>query len=196
MPWKLSTPAPDALRRYILVALAIVAALLYLRYAPDSLRPWTNAPQVAGQPKDPAAKVERVEVPGPVRIKVIEKIKYVDRFPDVLTPSTVQDNAAHVIASATIPPSPAGGTASAILRTVDGVGVGSIEYRPAKTPFLAFQKEFGVRGGVGVGGLLLGELYGRFVRVGPITVEIRGFTQRTDRSGADFGAAILADYRF
>jgi len=197
MKWKLPTPAPGVRSRYILAALAIVAGLLYLRFAPDSLKPWTNAKQPAVQPKDPAAKVERVEVPGPVRIRVIEKIKYVDRFPEALTPSTVQDNSAHVIASATIPPSPAGGTASAILRVgPDGVGVGAIEYRPATPPFFALQKEFGVRGGVGVGGLLLGELYARPVRVGPITVEVRAFGYRNDRDGADFGAVVLADYRF
>jgi hypothetical protein len=182
--------------RWGLIALCVVSALAYLRFAPDSLKPWTNAPQVAGQPKDPAAKVERVEVLGPVRIKVIEKIKYVDRFPDVLTPSTVQDNAAHVIASATIPPSPAGGTASAILRTVDGVGVGSIEYRAATPPFFAIQKEFGVRAGMGTGGLILGEIYARPLRIGTITVEVRGWGKRDDRSGADLGGAALIDYRF
>ena len=195
--WKDYLPTRAWLARWGLIALLAGFALAYLRFAPDSMRPWTNTPQPAVQPKDPAVKIERVEVPGPERIRVIEKIKYIEKMPDVLTPSTVQDNAAHVIASATIPPSVAGGTASAILRRwPDGVGVWSIEYRPATPPFLAFQKEFGVRGGVGTGGLVLGELYGRFVRIGPITVEARGFAQRTDRSGADFGATILADWRF
>jgi len=195
MSWKEKIPA--GVVKWGLIALCGVAVLSYLRFAPDSLKPWTNAPQVAVQPKDPAAKVERVEVPGPVRIRVIEKKVYVDRFPEVLTPSTVQDNSAQVIASATIPPSPAGGTASAILRTgPDGVGVGSIEYRPATPKFFALQKEFGVRAGMGTGGLIIGELYARPLRIGPVTVEIRGFGKRDDRSGADFGGAILADYRF
>lgn len=195
--WKLSTPAPGVLRRYIPVALVIVVGLLYLRYAPDSLKPWTNAPQPAIQPKDPAAKVERVMIPGPERVRVIEKIKYIEKIPDALTPSTVQDNAAHVIASATIPPSVAGGTASAILRTgPDGVGTGSIEYRAATPPFFAIQKEFGVRAGMGTGGLVVGELYGRPARLGPITFEIRAFGKRDDRSGADFGIAALIDMRF
>ena len=192
---KLKTLASGASIPWGLLALGLLA-LAFLRYAPDSLKPWGNTPQPAVQPKDPAAKVERIEVPGPVRIKVIEKIKYVDRFPDVLTPATVQDNSAHVIASATIPPSSAGGTASAILRYQDGVGVGSIEYRPATPPFFAIQKEFGVRAGMGTGGLVIGELYARPLRIGPVTVEVRGWGKRDDRSGADFGAAILADYRF
>ena len=193
MKWP-KIPAPVV--KWGLIALLVACALAFLRFAPDSLKPWSNAPTVAVQPKDPAAKVERVEVPGPVRIKVIEKIKYVDRFPDTLTPATVQDNAAHVIASATIPPSAAGGTATGILRYQDGVGVGSIEYRPATPPFFAIQKEFGVRAGFGTGGLILGEIYARPLRVGPVTVEIRGFAARSDRTGADFGAAALADFRF
>ena len=193
MPWP-KIPAP--LAKWGLIALLAACALAYLRFAPDSLKPWTNAPQPAIQPKDPAVRIERVEVPGPIRIKVIEKKVYVDRFPEALTPSTVQDNAAHVIASATIPPSVAGGTASAILRIQDGVGTGSIEYKPSTPPFLAVQKEFGVRIGVGTGGLVLGELYARPARVGPITVEVRGFARRDTRSGADFGAAMLADWRF
>jgi len=32
--------------------------------------------------------------------------------------------------------------------------------------------------------------------VGPVTVEVRGWGKRDDRNGADFGGAILADYRF
>ena len=42
----------------------------------------------------------------------------------------------------------------------------------------------------------MGELYARPVRVGPITVEVRAFGYRNDRDGADFGAVVLADYRF
>ena len=180
----------------VVIALIVAGLIAYAKYAPDSMKPWTNAPQVAVQPKDPAANVERVEGPGPVKVAVIPKKKYTEKLPDVLTPATVQDNSAQVIASATIPPSAAGGTASAILRTVDGVGVGSIEYRAATPPFFAIQKEFGVRGGMGTGGLVLGELYGRPVRLGPVTVEIRAYGKRDDKSGADFGAAILGDMRF
>src|SRR3990167_4085117 len=94
------------------------------------------------------------------------------------------------------PPPPAGGTASAILRTVDGVGVGSIEYRAATPRFFAVQKEFGVRAGMGTGGLVVGEVYARPLRIGPVNIEIRGYGKRDDRSGADFGGIVLIDYRF
>jgi hypothetical protein len=49
---------------------------------------------------------------------------------------------------------------------------------------------------MGTGGLVVGELYARPARVGPVTVEIRAFGKRDDRSGADFGGAVLADFRF
>src|SRR3990167_4085118 len=93
----------------VVIALIVAGLIAYAKYAPDSMKTWTNAPQPASQPKDPAANVERVEVPGPVKVTVIPKKKYTEKLPDVLTPATVQDNSAQVIASATIPPSPAGG---------------------------------------------------------------------------------------
>jgi hypothetical protein len=142
-------------------------------------------------------KIERVLVPGPERIRTIEKVKYIEKLPGALTPATMADNSAHVIASAKIPPSPAGGIATGILRYgPDNVATGSIEWKPATPPFFAVQKEFGARGGYGTGGLVLGELYGRPVRLGPVTVEVRAFGKRDDRSGADFGAVILGDMRF
>lgn len=181
-----------------LVVLAVIAGIFYLRYAKDSWKPWGNAPQPAVQAAEPkpVVKIVRVEVPGPERIRVIEKIKYIEKLPGALTPATIADNSAHVIASAAIPPSPAGGTASAILRIQDGVGTGSIEWKPATPKFWAIQKEFGVRAGMGTGGLVLGEAYARPARIGPVTVEVRAYGKRDDRSGADFGAAVLGDMRF
>jgi len=180
-----------------LIVLCALAALAYLRYAPDSMKPWTNAKQPAAQPKDPVATIERIYIPGPERVRVIETVKYLEKLPGAVTPATAADNNAHVVASANIPPAPAGGVATGILQYgPDGVGTGRIEWKPATPPFFAIQKEFGVRAGMGTGGLILGELYARPVRVGPVTVEVRGFAKRDDRSGADFGGAILADYRF
>ena len=194
MAWSESTRVLAV--RWIPIVLLGVLALAYLRFAPDSLKPWTNAPQPAVQPKDPVASIERIYIPGPERVRVIETIKYLEKVPGALTPQTAADNNAHVIASAKIPPSPAGGTATGILRYQDGVGTGSIEYKPSEPPFFALQKEFGVRGGVGAGGLILGELYARPVRVGPITVEVRAYGMRNDLHGADFGAAVMGDWRF
>jgi len=197
MSWTSRIPA--WIVRWGLIALCVVCALAYLRFAPDSLKPWTNTPQPAVQVAEPkvVTKIERVLIPGPTKVVTIEKIKYIEKMPGVLTPATVQDNSAHVIASATIPPSPAGGTASAILQYgADNTAFGRIEYRPAQPRFFAIQKEFGLRAGMGTGGLVIGEVYARPARVGPVTVEFRAFGKRDDRSGADFGGVALIDYRF
>ena len=190
---------PVSAVKWGLIALCAVAALSYLCFAPDSLKPWSSNPTVpameAAQPK-PVVTIERVYIPGPERVQVIEKIKYIEKMPGVLTPSTASDNASHVIASAEIPPYMGKTIATAILEQKDGVGVGRIETKQLPMPFFAIQKEFGVRVGIGTGGLLLGELYARPVRIGPISVEVRGYGKRDDRSGADFGAAALLDYRF
>ena len=194
MPWKDTTHVLAV--RWLPIVVLGALVLAYLRFAPDSLKPWTNAPQPASQPKDPVVSIERIYIPGPERVRVIETIKYLEKVPGALTPQTASDNNAHVIASAEIPPSPAGGTATGILRYQNGVGVGSIEYRPATPRFFAVQKEFGVRAGMGTGGLVLGEIYARPLRIGPVTVEVRGFGRRDDRNGADFGGAALLDMRF
>ncbi len=197
MAWK-DTLTPAALAKWGLIALCVVAALLYLRFAPDSLKPWTNKPEPPTQPSEPkpVVKIERILIPGPERVRVIETIKYIEKVPGAVTPATLSDPSAHVIASATIPPGH-GGVATGILQYgPDNVATGRIEYKPSTPPFFAIQKEFGVRAGMGTGGLVLGEIYARPVRIGPVTVEVRGFGKRDDRSGADFGGAALIDYRF
>jgi hypothetical protein len=196
MDWKKIGSAALSNNIVLLVFIGL-AAIAYLRFAPDSLKPWTNVPQPAVQPKDPVATIERIYIPGPERVRVIETIKYLEKVPGAVTPQTAADNTAHVIASAKIPPSSAGGTATGILQYgPDGVGTGRIEWKPAEPPFFAVQKEFGVRAGMGTGGLVLGEIYARPLRLGSATVEVRGFGKRDDRSGADFGGAVLGDMRF
>jgi len=198
MKWK-EKEIPAWAVKWGLIALCVIAALVYFRYAKDSWKPWTNAEQPAAQPSEPKEihTVERIVIQGPATVRVIETVKYLEKVPGALTPQTAADNNAHVIASAKIPPSPAGGIATGILRYgPDNVATGSIEWKPATPPFFAIQKEFGIRAGMGTGGLVLGELYGRPVRLGPVTVEIRAFGKRDDRSGADFGAAVLGDMRF
>jgi len=199
MKWK-GKEIPAWVVKWGLIALCVGVALFYLWGAKDSIRSWVSGPPPpaiqAAEPKE-IHTIERIYIEGPERIRTIEKIKYTEKLPGALTPATMADNSAHVIASAKIPPSPAGGIATAILRYgQDNVGVGSIEYHAAAPPFFAIQKEFGIRAGMGTGGLILGELYGRPVRMGPVTVEVRAFGKRDDRSGADFGAAVLGDMRF
>jgi len=142
MSWKI--PASPVPIRWIILALAIIAGFLWLRFAPPTA-PWSPRSIVGYVLPEPKVitKIERVDVPGPVRIRTIVKEKIVEKYKDLPIPATMQDNTASVIAVATIPPSPDGGVALAVLRPgVDNVGVGSIEYRPAARRFLQFKREF------------------------------------------------------
>ena len=196
MLWK--TPASPVPIRYIIGACAIIAVILWLRYAPPTA-PWSPHQVIGMVMPEPRTitKIEKQDVPGPVRIRTIVKEKIVEKYRDLPTPATVADPSAQVIAVADIPPSPDGGVALAVLRPgADSVGVGTIEYRPATPKFWQVKKEFGVRAGMGTGGLVVGEVYVHPLRVGPINVEGRAFVNRDNARGADFGAAVLIDYRF
>jgi hypothetical protein len=130
--------------RWLILVPAIIVGLLWLRFAPPTA-PWSPraiAGYVLPEPKV-ITKIEKVDVPGPVRIRTIVKEKIVEKYKDLPTSATMQDNTASVIAAADIPPSPDGGVALAVLRPgADNVGVGSIEYRPATRKFLQFKREF------------------------------------------------------
>jgi len=142
-------------------------------------------------------KVEKIVIQGPERIRIVPKESIRIIYKDLPTPETLSDNASVVTAVCDIPPSPAGGTAIAVLRDgKDNVAVGHIEFQPKRVPFFAVQKIFGARAGMGTGGLILGEIYAQPVRLGPASVEVRGYAERDDRSGADFGGLVLVDFRF
>ena len=196
MPW-LSKSIPAWAVKWGLIALCVVAVLSYLRFVPPE-SPWGPRRIVGAVMPEPReiVRIEKVTIPGPTRIKVIPKEVIVERWRDLPTPSTVADNASVVTAIADIPPSPAGGTAISILRTVDNVATGSIEYQAKAVPFWQLKKEFGLRAGMGTGGLIIGEVYVHPLRVGPVHIEGRGFIKRDDAHGADFGATVLLDYRF
>lgn len=189
--WEKLRSIPAVYVKWGLIALSVVIALCYVSFAPDSLKPWTSkkGPVTVAESAEEAKWVEPEEVPGPPRLKVYPKTKLSGKL-DMPELKLLPGN---VVATATIPPSAGPTTAVA---TVTDNGVGQIIYRQERPKFFAIQKEFGIRAGIGTGGLVLGELYARPLRVGPVTVEIRGWGRRDDRSGADFGAAALVDMRF
>jgi len=189
---------PAVYVRWLLIALCVILVLFYFRYAPPTA-PWSPQSILGRIMPEPRVitRVEKVIVQGPERIRIVPKEKIVEVYRDLPTPATLADNGAMVTAVCDIPPSPGGGTAIAVLRDgKDNVAVGHIEFQPKKVPFFALQKVFGGRAGMGTGGLILGEIYAQPVRLGPASVEVRGYAERDDRSGADFGAAILVDLRF
>lgn len=130
--------------RWVLLVAGGLVLILWLRYAPPTA-PWSPQQVIGMVMPEPKVitKVEKQIVPGPVRIRVIPKEVIVEKWRDLPTPATVSDPTAVVTAVATIPPSPDGGVALAVLRPgTDNVGVGSIEYRPAARRFLQVKREF------------------------------------------------------
>jgi hypothetical protein len=182
--------------RWLLIALCGLLVLAWLRFAPPAA-PWSPrsvAGYVLPEPRV-ITKIEKVDVPGPERIRIIPKEKIVVKYRDLPTPATVANPAAVVTAVADIPPSPDGGVAVAVLTPgADNVGVGSIEYRPATPPFFKVRREMGVRAGFGTGGII-GELYVRPARIGPIEIEGRLYGIG-GQGTTTFGAAVLADWKF
>jgi hypothetical protein len=194
------TPALSVrIKTILLIGVPVGCALiLYLRFVPPE-SPWSPRNIAGAVMPEPRVitKIEKVVVQGPEKIRIIEKEKIREVYRDLPTPGTVADNQAQVICVADIPDSPAGGTAIAVIRPgPDNVATGYIEYQPKKIPFFGVSKTFGVRVGMGTGGLILGEVYARPLRVGPVDIEIRGFVNRDNARGADFGAVALFDYRF
>ena len=197
MPWT-KTPVVPALIRWGLLALALTALIAWLHFAPHDAY-WSPQRLLGMRMPEPEkiTQIERVEVECPKKLRVIPKKKVEEIYHDLPTPPTVANDNAWVTAVCDIPAAPAGGTAVSVLTTgKDNVAVGHIEFMPKKTPLFALQRVLGLRGGVGTGGRVLGEAYAQPVRVGPVFVELRAFAERDDRSGADFGAAILLDVRY
>jgi len=145
------------------------------------------------EPKE-VVKIEKVIVPGPPEIKIIPKERIVEYYNDIPTPQTIADNNAWVTAVCDIPPSPQGGTAVSVLTGTDNVAVGHIEFKAKPVPFFQVKREFGIRGGYGTEGII-GEMYVRPVRVGPVDLEGRvyGIAGNGD---SEVGATILFDVRF
>jgi len=98
-----------------------------------------------------------------------------------------------VTAVCDIPPSPQGGTAVSVLTGTDNVATGHIEFKAKPVPFFQVKRELGIRGGYGTEGII-GEMYVRPVRVGPMDLEGRVYGRAGNDS--EVGAAILFDVRY
>lgn len=184
-------------KRYLLIALLAVLAILYLRYAPEAVKPHWGVPSpvtIASPPKvveKIVERIKRVQTPGPPRIVYLDRHELAARLK--MPELTNLDNGILVTSVASVPPSD--GTTTAV-GTLSPTGESQILLRQEPRKFLQIKKEFGVRVGMGTGGLVAGELYARPLRIGPVETEFRAFAHRSDVRGADFGAAIFLDWRF
>jgi len=193
MPWTEPTRAWGA--KLGLIALCALLVAAYLRFVPPS-SPWSPQSIIGRIMPEPKVitRVEKVTVQGPERIKIVPKDRIVTIYRDLPTPPTVANENAVVTAVCDIPPSPQGGTAVSVLTGTDNVAVGHIEYKAKPVPFFQVKRELGIRGGYGTEGII-GEMYVRPVRVGPLDLEGRvyGIAGNGD---SEVGATILFDVRF
>ena len=193
MEWR-SYLAKASWLRYLIPALAVGLAVWWLRSAP-SPPPFTSTPGPVTVAPVPTVveriieKIKVVKVPGPERIVFLEKAALATalKMPEL---NALSDN---VLSVASVKPHTGPTTAIALLSPT---GEGRIILRQEPPKFWDLKKEFGVRAGFGSGNLILGEIYVRPLRIGPIDVEVRGYARRTDRDGSDFGGVLLLDYRF
>jgi len=139
-------------------------------------------------------QIEKVEVQGPERIKIIPKESVRIIYRDLPAPPTIIDNNAWVTAVCDIPPAPHGGTAVSVLTGTDNVAVGHIEFKAKPVPFFQVKREYGIRGGYGTEGIV-GEAYIRPVRVGVMDLEGRVYG-RAGNGDSEVGATILFDARY
>lgn len=194
MWWTLSeikTRAKAVVIPCIAVVLGGLAVLLWMRFAKSTptYDPTPQPVQTASEAKKAKDVARKIVRPGPPVLVTLDKKEIAEalKMPEL---ATSPDN---VLAAVTIKCPDRDVTAVSLL---DPQGQGSILYRTEKQKFFQLKKEFGVRAGMGTGGLILGEVYARPLRIGPVDIELRGYMKRDDRSGGDGGGVILLDYKF
>lgn len=185
------------------VYLAIAAAVLvWLRFAPPDAV-WSPRSIIgAVMPKPKVVEMwYPVVVPGPTKgIKAIPKEKIAEKYGGLPTPNTLSDNSSIVTEVAEIPPSPAGGTALAVLCVgSDNVGVGSIEYQPRTPPFIQFKRSFGAEAWWFPAGPNVAEaaLVVNPLRIGPVEVKAKvGVDMQREDSGVKGFVAVGGEIKF
>jgi len=191
---RLRTRAGIARMNWVFTVLVICVVILWLRFVPPNA-PWSPHRLIGMRMPEPkeVVKIERVVVEGPPQIKIIPKESVRIIYRDLPAPPTLEDNNAWVTAVCDIPPSPQGGTAVSVLTGTDNVATGHIEFKAKPVPFFQVKRELGIRGGYGTEGII-GEMYVRPVRVGPMDLEGRVYGRAGNDS--EVGAAILFDVRY
>jgi hypothetical protein len=121
----------------------------------------TEAPQ--------ATKVEKIYIKGPVRWKIYKKEDLAQKIP--LSPAVAGNPQIQVTATATVPPSPYGGTALAFGNI--STGTFGIDYTPKERPLFGWggKTNFFASGGMSTQGTyVVGGVQQPIVRTGPVSV--------------------------
>lgn len=186
-----------ASRVFILIgtlALAIGAFLIYLRIAPRGQDVYVPGPTSV-------QKVYETKWRGSVKpeirfLPIKAAIEFLPRD-QVVKESKIQDAPEDMIAVGQVPPHGGKTTVFATLKPgADNTYRGGLEYRQEKMPFFQLKREMGARGGYGTEGII-GEVYARPLRIGPLDLEARVYGRSGSTAGTgQVGAAILFDMRF
>ena len=174
------------------VALGICAAILWFSFVSPPLPVFLSGPTSV-------RKVYETKWRGKVKpetrlVPVNASIEFLPRD-QVVKASKIKDAPDNIVAVGQVPPHSGKTTVFGTLKAgPDNVLRGGLEYRQEATPFFALKREIGIRGGYGTQGVV-GEVYVRPLRLGPMDLEARVYGREGNGNSA-VGAAILLDARF
>ena len=194
--WKDSAGA--WLRPFLPYVLLSVAVMLFLKYAPESMKPWHQTPgpvTVAQPPKEIIRwRVKEVIVQGPERIVTLDKKELAVRlkWPELAS----LDNGTNVLSAVNVSPSASRTTA---VTTLGPSGQAQTLLRVEPMPFFQVKREFSVNAKWLFLGHNLVEAEVRInpLRVGPVEI-VGAVGVEVRRDDQSFGprAYVGAEYRF
>ena len=180
---------------YLLTALVVVCALLWLRFAKPTAtyNPTPQPVQVAKEAKAAKKVSKRTVKPGPEQLITLDPVEAAEalKMPDL---ATGQDN---VLAIVTIPPS--GESPVTAVSTLTPQGEGKIVYRQEPQPFFRLQRGLGVSARYLFVGRNIAEMevVATPLRIGPVEVQAgAGVEVRREDSALGARGWIGAEYRF
>jgi len=146
---------------FVMIAVAATVGAIWLKKIIWPVRPIDTTPTVA-QEAPAAVKVERICIPGPKVIYVYPKEELNRKIPQ--SPETANNPQVQYTATAVIPESPWGGTATAYMNV--STGKGGIGYTAKKRPLFGWGGDggMGIKGGVGAGNSSTGYTGSVYVR--------------------------------
>jgi hypothetical protein len=136
-------------------------------------------------------KIVRVPVPGPARVEVVEKIRFLKLWPDAVSPITASDCNSRILASGTVPPWPGATRVTAVgsVAPEDNTLRVRIESKQEAPKFFEIKRDFRVAARfLPIGrNQVEAEVVANPLRVGPVEIEA-GIGVDVARDDATIGA--------
>jgi len=157
---------------YALIGLGVVAGLVFVfnRFWPE--KPIVSIPTVLPEAKE-AVKIEKIYIPGPVRIVVYDRDALTGKVP--IPPEVAKDKNNQFTSTAEIPKAPWGGTAVGFTNMTTGKS--AISFTPKERPLFGFggKTSVGTLGGISTkGNVAIGYVGQDILRVGPVNLGVAG----------------------